>query len=147
VKQKRLAWFGVKTLYRTQALGKPAARDRHFDPSLTLVEERVVLVRARNHDDAIRKAEQQARKYAAFVTWRNPYGQRLRVRYVGACRSYELFDPPRAGAEVYSDTFLVKRAVSDPKLIASRVLVTESRTLASKRRNFLDQKLNRPAGV
>jgi hypothetical protein len=147
VKQKRLAWFGVKTLYRTRAVGSPAARDRHFDPSLTLVEERVVLVRARNHAGAIRKAERQARKYAAFVTWRNPYGQRLRVRYIRACQSYKLFDPLRAGAEVYSDTFLVKKTVSDRELISSRVLPSESNTLHSRRRNFLDERFNKPAGA
>ena len=147
MRRKQLSWFGVKTLHRVEAVGRPVARDIHFDPSLTLVEERVVLVRARNHADAIRKAEREARRYAAFLTWRNPYGQRLKQRYLGACNSFELFDPPRGGTEVYSDTFLAEKSVPDRKLIANRVVLAESKTIKAKRRNFLNEKFNQSAGA
>ena len=39
-----------------------------------LVEERVVLVRARNHDEAIRRAEKEAGTYAADTCFRNRFG-------------------------------------------------------------------------
>lgn len=31
-------WFGVKTLFRSEAVGKPKARDRAYDASASLVE-------------------------------------------------------------------------------------------------------------
>jgi uncharacterized protein DUF4288 len=147
VRRKQVKWFGVRTLYRVEAFGRPVAKDKHFDSSLTLVEERVVLVRARTHAEAIRKAEREAKRYAAFVSWRNPYGQRLKQRYLGACNSFELSDPPGGGTEVYSDTFLAKKSVSDRKLLANRALVAESKTLKAKRRNFLAEEFNNPAGA
>lgn len=45
-------WFGVKTLFRTRAVGRAKAIDHAFDPYLDMVEERIVLVRARSFDAA-----------------------------------------------------------------------------------------------
>jgi hypothetical protein len=66
-----LSWFGVKTLFRTRAIGPPRAADGAFDPGIVLIEERIVLFRASGFDDAITRAETEARRYAKTIH-RNP---------------------------------------------------------------------------
>jgi hypothetical protein len=139
-------WFGVKSLFRTSAKGRPLGRDRFFDPAFTLIEERVILVRARSHDEAIGKAEREAKRYANEAAHRNPYGQSVVVKLLSCVDSYELFSPPAAGLEVYSRTEIVARSVSDSSL-AKRLLgpERESQVDHSRRRNILDIALNTPA--
>ena len=139
-----MSWklFAVKTLYRTEAVGPPTGWDPSFDDSLTLMEERVVLVKARSHAEAIRKGEREARYYAGAVPRTNPYGQRLKDRYLGAIDSSELFDLPVAGSEVFSTTSLVAKAVSDAELIGQRMGDAEPKATHQKRRNFLDSSLS-----
>jgi Domain of unknown function (DUF4288) len=88
-----LKWFGVKTLYRTTTLGIPSVTDSAYDPRGTLVEERVVILRARSHAEAHRKAKAEAMRYAKGEHF-NPYGQRVRTRWLSASESFELFDKP-----------------------------------------------------
>src|SRR5262245_36715139 len=95
-------WFGVKTAYRTEARGRPKSVDSLYEPKTTLVEERVVLIRARGAKDAIRRAEKEARRYVRDMRYRNAYGERVRQRYLGACDVFELFENPGAGIEVFS---------------------------------------------
>ena len=47
-----LGWFGVKTLFRTRAIGPPRVIDGAFDPGIDAVEERIVLFRVRDFADA-----------------------------------------------------------------------------------------------
>ena len=81
----RTKLFAVKTLYRTTATGRPKRRDKHYDPDTALIEERVVLFRASTFDSAIRKAEREARKYAADDSGHNGYGQALATEYLECC--------------------------------------------------------------
>jgi hypothetical protein len=90
----KLKWFGVKTIYRTSIRGKPTFVDEYYDADGTLVEERVVLVRARNHDEAIRRAEREAGTYAADTYYRNRFGQVVSLRRLNGIESFELFDDP-----------------------------------------------------
>ncbi len=55
-------WFGVKTLTRWETIGKPKSIDENFDDDATLIEERVVLIKARSFDEAIKKGENEAKK-------------------------------------------------------------------------------------
>ena len=108
-------WFGVKTLFRSEAgAGAP-----------TLVEERVVLVRARTPDEATRVGEEDATKYAG-APFHNRSGELVRRRYLGACATYELFgdDARRLGdargtIEVFSDTRVVAAGVADEEIVAA----------------------------
>ena len=50
----KAAWYGVKTPFRTEAIGKPVARDSSYDATVSVVEERVVLFRVRGFGAAIR---------------------------------------------------------------------------------------------
>jgi hypothetical protein len=72
------AWYGVRTLYRVTAEGRPKSRDKHFDREATLIEARVVLFRAAGFDDAIAQATKEARAYCRQVKFKNAYGQRFR---------------------------------------------------------------------
>jgi hypothetical protein len=103
------------------ATGKPKASDEHFDPTSTLVEERVVLFRASSFDGAIKQAESEALKYCNQVRFVNIYGQRVRLKFLRAVDAYSLAgDEPSAGCEVYSSTTICPQSVSNAELVAQR---------------------------
>lgn len=112
-------WYGVKTLYRTTVVGEPENVDRYYDPEATLVEERVVLFRARSFDEALSKAAKEARRYASSDRT-NRYGQRIRQRFLGGADAFELFEPPGPGVEAFSSTEVVPREVSDHEIRLNR---------------------------
>ena len=95
-----------------------------------MLEERIVIFRARSFDDAIRKGELEAEAYAKEQETRasgkrrseirNPYHQRLSTRFLGALDAFELFEPPGAGVEVFSSTSLVPKVTSDSALVDAR---------------------------
>ena len=115
------SWYGVRTLIRLIATGKPKRRDQHFDPDSTLVEDRVVLLRASSFKDAIQQAEKEARQYCRRTHFSNIYGQRVRLKYLGAVDAFSLSDhEPSPGCEVYSSMAIVPRSISDSKVIEER---------------------------
>jgi uncharacterized protein DUF4288 len=133
-------WFGVKTVFRTEAHGKPNSLDESYDAEATLVEERVVLIRARSFDEAISKAEAEAQTYAS-EEYRNPYGQSVKQRYLWACDAFELFDQPGAGVEVYSSTELVLQSVPDREITERRMGANETKDEERRRRKFFNAEL------
>ena len=134
-------WYGVKTLYRSSALGPPSSTDAAYDSKATLVEERIVLFQARGFKEAIRSAEKEARAYARG-SHINPYGQRVTMRYLGVCDAYHLFYPPAAGAEVFSTSEVVGSAVSSKAIIERRMGAVETAREAKRRRKFLDREFS-----
>lgn len=136
------AWYGVRTLYRITAEVRPKSHDKNFDPEATLIEDRVVLFRAANFDDAIAQATKEARAYCRQTRYNNAYGQKVRMRFLDAsCDAYEICEmtggPPAAGWEVYSLTGTVPESVSDSTVIRRRMGSNSS--LAPKGRlKFLD---------
>jgi hypothetical protein len=118
--KSKKAWYGVRTLYRLAAEGKPKLRDRHFDPESTLIEDRIVIFQAISFDDAIKQATK--RSYARQTRFINMYGQKIRMQFLGVCDAFKIFDrKPAAGSEVYSSTELVRGSVSDLTLIRRRM--------------------------
>jgi hypothetical protein len=113
-------WFSVKSLYRTEAIGKPIAKDKYYNKTVTLVEERVLMFKARNHKEAIKKAEKESQGYIQD-SHVNPYGQRVTTRFMEALDSFELFAKPhkktKSGLEVYSTTFLISKKISDASVV------------------------------
>ena len=115
-----------------------------------MLEERIVVFRARSFDDAIRKGELEAEAYAKARETRaggkrrsenrNPYHQRLSTRFLGALDAFELFEPPGAGVEVFSSTSLVPKAVSNSALVNARFGQEERHRGA--RTKFLDGQLS-----
>src|SRR5688572_10093733 len=119
-KRVRATWFGVKTLFRTEALGRPLAADRAYDPTVSLVEERVVLFKTQSFAAAIRAAETEARRYARRRHV-NPYGQRVVTRFLGACDAFELIEAPGNRVEVFSTTDVVPMRIPDRRIVHQRL--------------------------
>jgi hypothetical protein len=136
-------WYSVKTLYRTEAIGRPAFKDEDYDGAVTLVEERIVLFKARNFKEAILKAEKEARNYAADIAYENIYGQRVHVRYMETYMAYELFDEPGKGIEVFSDTELVNKRITDKSIIDRKMTPNTTENETWKRMKFVKGEITR----
>ena len=134
-------WFAVRTLFRWEATGRPSAVDADFDPDLTLVEDRLVLVKARDGAEAVRKGETEAKRYAAFG-WRNPYGQRVRTRYLGACDAHEIDeDDLGPNVEIFADLHGVPKEATDRALVGRFLGSALSAREVRRRRKFADAEL------
>lgn len=134
------SWFGVKTIYRIEAFGRPQAIDSAYDPDATLIEERVVLFRARSFDEAIRKAEKEALRYAASQH-RNPYGQTVKMRYLEACNAFLLYELPGVGVEVYSATEVVNKQIHDDEILDRKLGKQRGNDDRQQRLKFLHHEL------
>jgi hypothetical protein len=111
-----MKWFGVKTVYKITVSGKARKPiPKTYDPSL-MIEERVVLFKARSFDQAIKKAEKEAKVYASNPH-NNPYGQIVHYNYLETADAYELFDPPGDGIEVYSQTEISMKVMNDNEIL------------------------------
>src|SRR5580658_10992429 len=71
-----LDWYGTRTLFRLVATGKRNGPTKYYDANSTLVEDRIVLFRAKSFKDAIRQAEAEAKHYCKTTRFDNIYGQR-----------------------------------------------------------------------
>lgn len=139
-------WFAVKSVFRTEATGRPLGTDAAFDASMTLVEERVVLFRARSQREAFARAEREVRSYASDCDHRNPYGQQVVCRSLEVMDSYELFTAPASGREAYSRTQVVSRSVPDRSVVQALLgPFHESSRDRRTRRNILDIVFDKPA--
>jgi hypothetical protein len=139
-------WFAVKSVFRTAVTGRPLATDSAYDPAATVVEERVVLFRARSPREALVRGRREARAYASDCPHRNPYGQRVLCRSLELMDCFELFNPPSSGREIYSRTQFVDQSVSDASvLLALLGPARESAADRRRRRNILDIVFQRPA--
>ena len=85
-----LEWFSVRCIF---AVGWPPEADAAF-------EERVTLWRATSLDEAIERAEGEAREYASSI-------EDGPSTYLGLAQVYRLVDEPGEGAEVFS---LIRRS-------------------------------------
>lgn len=74
----RVGWYGVRCVVALRGRGT--------------FEERVTLWTAASHGEAIRRAEEEVRLYASDED----------EEYTGLAQSFELFDEPGDGAEVFS---------------------------------------------
>lgn len=77
-------WYAVRCIF---AVNEPAGDTE------TTYEERVTLWQAPSHEEAIRRAEADAENYAADIA---------QATYLGLAQSYQLFDAPADGVEVFS---------------------------------------------
>lgn len=134
-------WFGVKTLTRWEAISKPKSIDENFDKDATLIEERIVLIKARNFDEAIRKGEKEAKN--SLSEYKNFYGQKVKQRYLEICDAFELFDEPNEnGVELFSLIETVSSKVKDSILIENKFGKNQSpESFARKREKFWDAEL------
>lgn len=134
------SWFGVKTIYRIEAFGRPQAIDSAYDPDATLIEERIVLFRARSFDEAIRRAEKEATQYAASQH-RNPYGQTVKMRYLKSCDAFLMDESPGVSVEVFSATEVVHKQIPDDEILDSKLGKQRGSNDRQQRLKFLHQEL------
>jgi hypothetical protein len=97
------SWFGAKTLYRWPDSYSEAGSEGY------VYEERVIVLRARDADDAIVRAEEEAVRYAKAAA--------DGTEYLGAVDVYEMFDGVEDGAEVFS---LLRSTPLAPKAFLDR---------------------------
>ena len=127
-----------QTLYRTRASGRPDKRDRHYDPDGTLIEERIVLIRATDFGHALRAARREAITYARNGH-ENLYGQRVHGSFLGVCDAFELFDPPAAQREVYSRTEIVSRRITNAAVVRQLLGPNATKREQYTRRQFVNR--------
>jgi hypothetical protein len=139
------AWFAVKSLYRSEIVGEPRVVDEDYDPDGTLVEERVILVRATSHQKALRKAEVEAERYPSQHI--NPYGQLVVWRRAEFLDSFQLFDKPADGREVWSMMTVVSSAMTDEELAMRRFGPLESKKSLRRRKKYLNREFSGDVGL
>jgi len=76
----------------------------------------VILVRTKSFEDAIKKAETEAKAYAKW-THTNPYGQTVKLRRMPAIEVFERFDNPDEMVEAWSSTMILPVSVPDERLV------------------------------
>ncbi len=133
--------FAVKTLYRTSASGKPKITNEHYRDDLDLLEERIVTVKARNFDEAISKGEKEATTYASETEYLNPYGQKIRQKYIGSIDVFEPFESIEANVEVFSTTYLIKSSITNSE-ITDNVMGIVYKNDRELRINFLNSEFS-----
>ena len=128
--------YAVKSIYRTETTGKAYSTGEGFTDEFDMTEERIVTVKARSFDEAIARVEKAAAEYAA-TSFTNPFGQTVQWKYTGSSDAYEPYDSIPADVEVYSNTYLISRVLSDEEL-ADNVLGRSFENEDGLRMNFLD---------
>ncbi|HEX7492150.1 MAG TPA: DUF4288 domain-containing protein [Candidatus Limnocylindrales bacterium] len=139
------SWFAVKSLYRSEIVGDPRVVDEDYDPDGTLVEERVIIVRAGSHEKALQKAEVEAERYRGEHV--NPYGQLVVWRRAEFLDSFRLFDKPADGREVWSMMTVVPSATTDEELAIQRFGPIESKKSLRRRKKFLNREFSGDVGL
>ena len=132
--------YSIKTIYRTKAIGKPDVVDAYYKKNIDMVEERIVVLKARNFDEAIRKGEKEANEYVGG-THINPYGQKVVQKYIGTIDVFEMFDDLELNAEIYSSTHLIPKDESSKK-ISDRIMGKEYKNELKIRKKFLNREFS-----
>jgi hypothetical protein len=138
-------WYGVQSLYRFVALGAPKNPDASFVPDATLVEERIVLIKARCDKEALKKAKEEGRNYTGSTRFTNGYGQKVRVRMLKALEAYELDSFPREGEELFSAMEEIDASIPDERICERPIGSGESlyRNDLWRRYKFIDENVVR----
>lgn len=139
-------WFAVRTFYRSDTRDRPVKPDKYYDLDVTMFEERVLLVKAKDKKEAAAKTEKEAWDYARFAVCENPCEQKIATRYLGYYDIFELEKSPDDKTEVFVTTRLVSRRVKDSKVVHVYGTPKEGRFDTSRRKKFLNQDY-RPKGM
>lgn len=123
-------WYTVKSLYRMEVLPTGAS-----EPRLSSFEERVVLIRASSFDEAMAKAEAEARTYQEEGAWTNKRGERVRTRFLGAVSAFAMADDVSDGVELHSSILFVDPSVSDDQIV-ERMLGAVSEQSSTEQGSF-----------
>lgn len=118
-------WYSFRGIFKSEIIdGTGETRD------ISLVEERIVLLRAESFDEAIRLGEIEAESYAKD-TWPNVKGELVKTRYLGACDVFSVKTSPDEGVEIYSN-LLVRRGLEKDEVVIDRLLGTEDEQIGAE---------------
>lgn len=134
-------FYTVKTIFRITAVGRPNATDMRYRKNLDMIEERIVIIKARSFDEAIKKGEIEARKYASSSPPINPYGQKIIQRYIGSIDVFEPFEDFKENKEIYSSTQLIPATWTN-KTVADRILGPQYKNERQLRTKFLNREFS-----
>ncbi|WPU65121.1 DUF4288 domain-containing protein [Peredibacter starrii] len=135
VKNKSKFYCG-KSLYWIEARGKSKVKQKP-DSKYALLEERIILIKAKNFNEAIKKARKEAKDYEG--NYINPYGQQVRIEFLECIEVFELFESPADLVEVFSANFLVDQKISKKEMLNSHYGKSISETTERKiRSKFLN---------
>jgi len=123
-------WYAVKSVFRTDVTAAGAT-----GPRLSSFEERVVLFRAASFDEALRRAEEEAQKYAEENRWPNAQGEDVRTRYLDALDAFSLSGNLDDGAELYSKILFVDPGTRDGDVV-ERAIGSEGEQASSEPSSF-----------
>lgn len=134
-----IKWFAVKTLYRSQTNDRPEKPDLFYDPDATLLEERILLIKAKSRAEAVHKAEREARDYARKGECENPYRQRISTDYIGYCDVFEIGGALADKTEIFLNTRLVSRRITDRKLARIYTTRAPQQQVKTKWKKFMNR--------
>jgi hypothetical protein len=138
-------WWVVASLFRTEIADPPRVIDADYDPDGMLVEQRVVLIRARSHRKALRKGRSEADKYCSKHV--NSYGQRVVWRRLKVLYSGPLFWAPGDGREVWSMTTVAPSSTTDKELETRLFGPDESKETLSRRKKYFNREWSGDVGL
>ena len=115
-----MPWFAVRTFIRSKPTGRAKERDDAFRPGIASIEERIVLFQARTGKSALTKGRAEAERYAREQTT-NTYGQRVIKTVLPFAETYELFDDPANGTEVFSSIEIIDSSETTSRILRRKV--------------------------
>lgn len=122
-------WFAVKTLYSITL-------EKTKSPSM--LEERIVIFKAKDIDAAIAKAKEDAKKYSSYE-YKNLAEQSVKTEFLKCFDAYEISDEFKSGAEVFSSNEVIVGKFDRSKIIDNRFGKRHGRKEKSLRKNFFSQ--------
>lgn len=130
----KTAWFGVKSVYQLTATGEPKAKDKAYSEGATMVEDRVVLISARDFAHALKLGLKEAKAYAK-QGFKNPYGQKVVISVLGL-DAFLINDQLGESCEVFSSTEIMKKPLSKAKILDNRLGADPATNDVAQRRKF-----------
>ena len=96
-----MEWFAFRGLYLKTTLGKAKNKDDAYVKSTVMLEERVVLFKSKDINSAIKAGLKDAKNYSKYK-FKNMYGEVLTIEFLDMWDTFELFENPDNGIEVFS---------------------------------------------
>lgn len=134
-KNRNRVFFAVRSQYIAQAMGSPRFVDSYYKKECVWYEERVVLFKAHDFDEALELGAKEARSYASYE-YINIYHQKVITEFTGNLDAFEVGEEAGEGEEIFSTNNIMKIQPNKRKL-AERMFGNESENeQKSGRRKF-----------
>lgn len=116
-----LSPYAVKVVSKIIVDGEANFKDKNYSNDTNYYEEQVLLFYAKSFEDAFDKAEKYMSKQVSFPSYKNIYGQTVRIEVLEYVDCYELFEnPSKEEPEVYSNIYCVPKDISDEDFLINR---------------------------